>query len=82
MPSNVFVENVEILSEHLKQVTNHIKAGRTADAAEALKAIGDAARWLGDAVTARPRPPLPPAILPGKACHPTLRDVSKAGSPK
>jgi hypothetical protein len=72
----VFAQNVQVIEQHLKAVAGHLKAGNTEAAAATLDAVGQAAQWLGKAILApgsKPRP-VPPSMLPGKACNPKIVD--------
>lgn len=78
-PDAIFVQNVGILSQHMAAVARDVAAGNTAQAAESLKAISDAARWLSE-WRIGPKPPIPPPqMLPGQGCRPKMIDPFKPG---
>jgi hypothetical protein len=71
-PDAIFKQNVVILNQRMAEVARDIEAGKTADAAASLKAIGAAARWLSESLTSPKRPTAPPQMLPGQSCRPLI----------
>jgi len=80
-PEEVFVESVGILNQHLAAVAKDIQAGNMVQAAESLKAIGDAAQWLSASLTIPRYPTLPPQMLPAQNCRPKFIDPTKLNPP-
>ncbi len=80
---SVLVENIGVITKRLTEVAADIKAGKTENVADTLKAIGDAAQWLSKAVVSSGGTRIqPPSILPGGLCQPKLVPVPGSGSPK
>jgi hypothetical protein len=77
----VLVQNIGIISKRLAEVAADIQAGNTLDAAKTLKAIGQAAQWLGKAIDPKSARTLPPQILPGNLCQPKLQGFDPRRSP-
>ena len=71
-PEEVLVQNVVILNHHIAVVARDIAAGNIEHAAESLKLIGEAARWLSEDLTNPKAPIQPPQMLPGLGCRPKM----------